>query len=151
MNIADTTISLTQVVGNAARLATKIGGPTLPIIEFIGGFVPGLAPAIKVLEIAEPILEKIAAGAPIVANGIEAGRPVFDAISKASPDLLQAFKELYALAQNHDPAVPVTNMTADDVSDEVAESFAAHIVGVDPEGWTHKETQLWWDRDKGDR
>lgn len=127
INWADTGIGITEFVGTAAGLAVKIGKPALPIIQFVAGFVPGLAPAIQVLSIAEPILEKIAAGAPIVEALIRTGKPTLDALQAAAPDMLHNFKELYAVAVNHDPARPEENMTAAEVTNEQVAAFTGSI------------------------
>jgi len=127
LNWADTGIGVTEFIGNAAGLAVKIGKPALPIIQFMAGFIPGLAPAIQVLSIAEPILEKIAAGAPIVESLIKTGKPTMDALQAAAPDLLYSFKELYAVAVNNDPSKPESNVTANQVSNEQVASFVGSI------------------------
>lgn len=127
MNWADTGIGITEFVGNAAALTVKIGKPALPIIQFVAGFVPGLAPAIQVLTVAEPILEKIAAGAPIVENLIRTGKPTIDALQLAAPDLLHSFKELYAVAVNSDPERPEVNVSPADVTNEQVAQFTGSI------------------------
>jgi hypothetical protein len=147
VNIADTAISVVDRVGAAARLITSIGKPALPFIEFAAGFIPGAAPVLKVLEVAEPIIEKIAAGAPVVEAMIKTGKPTIDAFQAAAPALLGQFKQLYAIAVNHDPARPETTMTAADVSDADAFHFAGPILFG--RQWTDDETQRWWDRAQG--
>lgn len=147
MSFVDTAVSVTTFVGNAAALAVKVGKPALPIAQFIAGFVPGLAPAIQVLSIAEPIIEKIAAGAPIAVKAIEAGRPIFDAIQTAGPKMLPALKDLYAIAVNADPARPETHLIAANVTDDQALAFAGPVLLGRP--WTKEETQRWWDRAQG--
>lgn len=117
-------IAATDFVGEAAGLALRIGGPALPIAQFAAGFIPGLLPALTVLTIALPYLQKIAAAAPLVHNGIVQAEPIAAAIRAASPDLVQTLRELFAVTLNADPAKPETGLTADDVSAEDAIFFA---------------------------
>lgn len=146
-DIADTAISVTEAVGNAARLATKIGGAALPIVQFVAGFFPGAAPLVQVLSIAAPIIERIAIGAPIAVTAINQGRPIIEAIQTAGPQLLSSLKQLYAIAVNNDPARSETNLTADDVSDAEAAAFAGPVLFG--RRWTNEETQRWYDRAQG--
>jgi hypothetical protein len=143
LNIADTGISVVDKVGAAARLVVSVGKPALPFIEFAAGFIPGAAPVLKVLEIAEPIVEKIAAGAPIVEAMIKTGKPAIDAFQAAAPDLLAQFKQLYAIAVNHDPARPETNLAGSDVATIDAIRFAGPILLG--RRWTVEEEARWFD------
>jgi len=148
MDITSTAVGVTEFIGNAAALMVRVGKPALPIAQFIAGFVPGLAPAIQVLSIAGPIIEKIAAGAPVAAKAIEAGRPIIEAIQSAGPTMLPSLKQLFAIAVNADPNRPEENATAADVSDDQAIAFAGHALFGRP--WTAEETQRWWDKAQGD-
>jgi len=118
---ADEGISITGFIGQSAALAVRLGTPAIPIIQFIAGFVPGLSPALQVLNIAEPILQKIAAGAPIVQQLIQNGKPSIDDLQMAAPSLLNDLKELYALAVNNDTAQVANISTADVTNNQVVE------------------------------
>lgn len=124
--LADTAVSITDLVGGLARF----GNSALPVAEFIAGFFPGAAPALQVIRIAAPILAKIAIAAPIVATAINKGRPIFDAMEQASPGLLPSIKELYAIAVNHDPARAETDVTATSIDDVDVLGFASSIFAM---------------------
>lgn len=127
MNIADEAINITEFVGSAAGLALKIGGPALPIIEFFAGFVPALAPAIKIINVATPILTKIVAASPVVQNIIKQGKPTIDALQAASPGLIEQLKALYAVTVNNDPARPEAAKKAEEVTDKELEGFVGSL------------------------
>lgn len=140
----DTAINVTKTVGDAARLASRIGSGALPIAEFIAGFFPGAAPVLQVLRVAQPIIERIATGAPVVASLIESGRPVIAAMEQAAPTMLPDLKHLYAIAVNADPDRPEQTMTAADVSTKQALDFAGPILLG--RRWTKEEEQRWFER-----
>lgn len=142
INLADTAISVTNLVGRAAAL----GESALPAVQFFAGFFPGAAPAVQAIAMALPIIRKISAAAPVVAKTIEAGKPIFSAIQEAGPDVLPYLRELYAIAVNSDPDRPETTMRAVDVDDQDVLKFAAVVFTP---GWTNEETQAWWDRAQG--
>lgn len=118
-------ISFTNLIGRLALAGEK----ALPVIDAVAQWVPipYVGAIVHALDIAAPYISKIAQGAPIVAKLIEAGTPAIEALQKASPDLLHNFKELYAVAVNHDPERPEENMTASDVTNEQVASFTGSI------------------------
>lgn len=132
-----------SIVGSTAGIANKV----LPWVNLVAGFFPGAASVIAALQIAAPIIEKIAVVAPIAVKAIEAGTPIFNAIDGASPDLLSHIKQLYAVFANADPSRPETGMTAADVSDQEATAFAGPVLMG--RAWTDEEQQRWWDRQDG--
>lgn len=131
------------IVGEVSSVAVKIE----PWINLVGGLFPGVTSVLAAIQIAAPIIQKIAVSAPIATQAIEAGMPVFEAIDKASPELLAHIKALYAIFTNADPTRPETNMTADDVSDVEALAFAGPVLLG--RAWTQPELERWWDVAKG--
>jgi hypothetical protein len=120
MSATDTAISITDLIGRAA----SFGEGALPVATFIAGFFPGAAPVLQAITIALPIIKKIAIAAPVVAKAIEQGRPIINAIEAAGPGMLPNLKELLAIAMNHDPSIPETNLTAANISNEDVATFA---------------------------
>lgn len=140
MSTADTAINITKLIGVAA----SFGQSALPVARFIAGWFPGAGPVLDAITIAIPIIDRIVAAKPAAEKAIEAGRPVLDALDKASPALMESLKELYAIAVNHDPVRPETNLTADDVSDGEVAAFAGPVLFG--RAWTKEEEQRWFDR-----
>ncbi len=143
--LADGAITFTDLVGRLAG----IGGKAEPVIHILAKWVPipYLAQIDAALELAAPYLEKINAAAPIIAKAIDRdGRPILDQVQAHAPALLDALKSVYAIAVNHDPARPETNLTAADVPDTVAFAYGAHIFTP---GRTNAEQQREWDRAVG--
>lgn len=136
--IADVAVNVTDLIGGIA----KFGANALPVARLVAGFFPGLGSVLAAIEIAQPIIQKITAGAPIVVDLINKGRPILDAIAEAGPGMLPNFKKLYAIAVNHDPARPETDMTAADVDDDEVAEFAQGVIFTP--GWTNAETELHW-------
>lgn len=140
--VVDTAVNVTNLIGGIAKFGTN----ALPVARFIAGFFPGLGSVLAAIEIAAPIIQKIAIAAPIIADAIDKGRPIIDAIAATGPGMLPNFKALYAIAVNHDPARPETAMTAADVSDQDAAKFAGVVFTP---GRTNEEQQQEWDRAQG--
>lgn len=138
--IANAVATGAGIVGNVAGVA----GNVLPYINLVAGFFPGAASVISAIQIAQPIIAKIAAVAPVAVKAIEAGGPIFEAIDKASPALLPHIKDLYAVFANADPTRPETAMVGSKVSDEQALAFAGPVLLGRP--WTSEETQRWFDK-----
>ena len=120
----DALIGVTDFVGETASLALRIGTPALAIGQFAAGFIPGLAPAVQIMAIAAPYLQKIATAAPLVHQGIEQSKPIVKAIEDAGPDLVETIKKLFAATLNEDPRRPEFEATSATVSTEDALSFA---------------------------
>lgn len=139
--IANTAVSITNLVGHVAAF----GEQALPVAQFLAGFFPGMAPVLQAIQVAAPILEKIAAGAPQVSNAINAGRPIIDAVITNGPAVLDPLKELYAIAVNHDPARPETAMTAQNVSDDTAVAYGGIVFTP---GCSNLDQEREWNRDK---
>lgn len=129
----DRTLSVTDALGGIAGGVLKFTSSADEVVTFLNGikfvarFVPGLSTAAAVLDVAEPILKKIAVGAPLVRKAVEAGRPVIEAIRENRAAILQPVKELVALGINSDPQAESDSVTADNISDSLAENFAASI------------------------
>lgn len=140
--IADTAVTITDIIGHVA----SFGQQALPVAQFIAGFFPGMAPVLQAISVAQPIIAKIVAGAPQVVNAINAGRPIFDAIEQNGPAALGPLKELYAIAVNHDPERPETDMVAEEVTNSQAIAFGGIVFTP---GRTNAEQQREWDRAQG--
>lgn len=140
--IADSAVSVTEIVGRVA----SFGNQALPVAMFLAGFFPGMAPVLQAIQIAAPIIAKIAATAPQVSAAINASRPIIDAVTASAPDVLPHLKAIYAIAVNHDPARPETNLTAPDVPDDIALAYGAVVFAP---GRTNNEQQREWDRAQG--
>lgn len=99
---------------------------------------PPAAPFIGFLQRIEPYAE---AAVPLIKAAISEGPAAFTAAKQAAPELFN---------QIHDLAAALKKQIGDTtpVNDKQLANLAAHVVGVDPPGWTHEETQRWWDRDK---
>lgn len=129
--LAQQAIGITDLVGNIAIEAARTGNTAREVTNFLSGvkliarFIPGLSSAVAVLDIAQPIIEKIAAGAPILHRVIEQG----DALAATAQrvGLIDNVKQLYAIAVNADPARPETSLKAADVSDETAAGYLGSI------------------------
>ena len=135
MSSEQAALSIEQLIVTAAKLAADIGPIAIPIIQFAAGFFPGAAPVVQIITAALPYLTKITQYAPAVQNAIQAGSPVFDAFDKAQPELLDAFKNLFAMAKGTTP---------DQVSDADAWTFASMpLIG---RRWTPEESQVVADR-----
>lgn len=123
--LAQGAINVTDLIGKLAGLGAK----ALPAARIFFDFVPvpWAGAVVDALTIAAPYLNGVATAAPIIDQAITDGVPVIDALRAQGPKLLLDFKALYAVAVNHDPARPETLMTAADVTDEQAGSFAGSI------------------------
>lgn len=86
----------------------------------------------------------IVAFAPLLGDLLVAGPAAFATFKKQAPEADQHLQELAdalkknAEGENAPPATPP----------QVA-AVAAHVIGVDPPGWTDAETQRWWDNATG--
>ncbi len=131
MTGAQKAIGITDLIGRIASEAARAGGTAREVTTFLSGakliarFVPGLSTAIAVLDVAQPIIEKIATAAPIVSRAIEHGASLVG--SEPGQALIGDAKKLYALAVNADPERSETDMKAEDVSDDVATEYVASI------------------------
>ena len=97
---------------------------------------PAAGPAIAIAMKLEPYAE---AAFPLIKAAISEGPAAFAAAKLQAPDF---FSELGNFA------AALKGGTLDDVTvtDGEIANLAAHVVGVDPPGWSHEETQRWWDR-----
>jgi len=80
------------------------------------------------------------AALPVVVKAIEQGPEAYAAAKAAAPELFAAVADFATAAK---AAATGSDQPATD--HEVA-TFSAHIAGIDPPGWTHEDTQRWWDR-----
>lgn len=149
--IADGAGSVVDIVGRVA----SIGKEGLPILRLVADWspipIPFLSPIVSALEIGLPYVEKISAAAPIIHKAIDAGVPIAQAVQQHGPDLLEAFRNLYAIATNADPLV-AKKITPTQVTDEQALGFAAQSYAFSGKAlfggrrWTDDEYRLWWGR-----
>lgn len=128
---AQKAIGITDLIGSIATEAARAGSTAREVSTFLSGvkliarFIPGLSTAVAILDVAQPIIEKIAAAAPIISRAISQGDQLVAAAH--SGGLLDSAKQLYAIAVNADPDRPETNMTAAKVDDAVALDFVGSI------------------------
>lgn len=145
MPLADRAISVTGLIGSVA----SFGESALPFAEaaapFLGHYGIALLAGIKV---AQPIIHQIATMAPSVQTTIESGRPILDAIEAHGPEVMVNIKKLYAIAVNHDPDMPQTDMAASEVGDREALEFAGPVLFG--RRWTAAEEARWFDQATGD-
>lgn len=140
---ADLTKDIT-VVGAVANGIDKV----MPWLMLAGGFIPGADSVLAVLQIAGPIIKRIAAVAPIAVDAINAGAPVVAAIDKAGPSILTDLKDMLAIITNAGSGNATgTVVTGADISDAQAYAFAGPmLLGRQ---WTDEEMQRSWDRADG--
>ena len=125
--IAQRAITITDFIGNVAGVAAQVGSTAGEVSTFLLGvklvasFIPGLSAVVGVLDVAEPILQKVAEAAPIVHRAIEQGDTVLAAANTSG--LIDSAKQLYALAVNADPARPETDLKPEEVTATQAVSF----------------------------
>jgi hypothetical protein len=150
--LADGAVTVTDIIGRVAAVGDKV----LPALQLIAPFIPipYASNIIAALTIAQPWIDKIAAGTPVIEKAIQDGMPVIDALQARLPSLIGDFKQVYAIAANADPLHPATDMTAADVSDEQAVAFATESYkfagkALFGQRWTDEEYQRAWDRAQG--
>lgn len=135
----DAAIGIT-VVGKVASGIDHV----LPWLMLAGGLVPGADTVLAALQIARPVLERIAAVAPVAVAAINDGEPIIAAIDRAGPQVLADLKDMLAIVTSAKIGVRITR---DDVSDADAYAFAGPLMLG--RVWTDAETQGWWDRASG--
>lgn len=141
---------LTRRVANGIEVLATIGRiekNVMPYATFIAGFFPGAASVLSAIAIAQPYIDKLVTAAPAVEAAVVAGAPILQAIHDSGPSVLQHVKQVFAIFANADPARPETGLTADDVSDADAVTFAGPLLLGRP--WTDAETQRYWDKATG--
>jgi hypothetical protein len=104
-------------------------------LDLVSIAFPAAGPFIGIFQKCEPFLQ---AGLPILVDAIKEGPAAFSAAKVAAPDLFAHLASLTSMIKSGNAGGAVTD-------DEVAH-VVAHIAGIDPPGWTHEETQAWWDR-----
>lgn len=118
------------------------------VLGFLGSVAavayPPAVPFIAFAQRIEPIAE---AGLPLLRDAIAGGPAAFAAFRAKAPDLYEHLKEL-AVAIKTGSGSRKYGDGAVQPSDSEMAVLGAHIVGIDPPGWTHGATVLWWDRDK---
>ena len=127
---AQKAIGLTDLIGSIATEAVRAGNTAQEVATFLSGvkliarFVPGLSTAVAILDVAQPIIQKIAAAAPVVSKAIAQGDQLVAAAQ--SGGLLDSAKQLYALAVNKDPERPEVSLSPAQVSNAVALDLSRH-------------------------
>lgn len=125
VDLTDRAINVTEVIGRLAGLGEK----ALPAARIFFDFVPvpwGGA-VVDALTVALPYLHGVSVAAPAIETLIKDGRPILEALQATAPSLVPDLKAIFAIAVNHDPNRPETNLTADDVSDDQIEAFSGSI------------------------
>jgi hypothetical protein len=125
---------LSTLISGVGSIASIVYPPAAPVI----GFIQEAAPFI---EKALPYAEK---AVPIIQEAIKDGPAAFAAAKAAAPEFMAQMSSLAANVKK-----TITG-SSEPVTDAELAAVTAHVVGVDPPGWTHEETLRWWDRAVGD-
>ena|SRR3990167_4803550 len=118
--------TLSTIVSGVGSIVSLIYPPAAPIIGFIKKIEPYAEQAI-----------------PIIRAAIKEGPDAFAAAKHAAPEFFAQLNDLGATLKK------LSGVDSTVMSENETATIAAHIVGVDPPGWTHEETQRWWDRAQG--
>lgn len=114
------------------------------ILGFLGPIAAAVyPPAVPFITFAQRIEPFAEAGMPLLRDAIKAGPEAFVAFKSAAPDFAAHLRDLASAIKFG------TNAQSVEVSDQELANLGAHIAGVDPPGWTHEETQRWWDTAQG--
>lgn len=109
----DTAANLTNLLGDAAKLALNVGSIAIPIIEFVVPWIPVLGPFASDLEIALPIIQKIATYAPEVSTIMKQNKSMIEAVTEIGEAVLNPLSALFAHAQGIDASeVDLASVTA---------------------------------------
>lgn len=101
---------------------------------------PPAAPFVAIAMKVEPYIEQ---ALPIIEDAIKEGPAAFAAAKQAAPEL---FAGLTRMAST----LKVMQGSNSFVTDSELANLTAHVAGIDPPGWTHEDTQRWWERAQGD-
>jgi len=77
----DAAASTTKLVGELATAAASAGPIVITVFELLAPWIPGLGPILTDIQIAIPIIQKIAQYAPAVQQGLQNGKPTIEAIA----------------------------------------------------------------------
>ena len=133
--VADTAGNLAKFTGDAAKLALTIGNIALPIIEFVLPWIPGVGPLAADIEIALPIIQKVATYAPQVQTAIQQGVPMIEAIGGIGDALLLPLKQLLSQANN----VSIDGITLADIETFIGGTFKQSY--FTPQDWRFDRAQ----------
>lgn len=109
-------------------------------LDLVAIAYPPAATAIGIAKTLAPYLE---ASLPLVRSAVQEGPAAFAAAKKAAPELFRHMGEFASALKGGTPGAPVH------VTDHELANLTAHVAGIDPPGWTHAETQAWWNRASG--
>lgn len=143
-------MSAQTIAADIAKGVTVVGAvandidDVLPWLMLAAGFIPGADTVLAALQIASPIIRKIAAAAPLAADAINAGIPVAVAIDKASPSILADLKDMLAIFMTHKSGMTIS---AADITDAQAYAYAGPVIMG--RQWTDAEMQTFWDKADG--
>jgi len=114
------------------------------ILSFVGPIAsiayPPAAPFIAFIQKAEPYAET---AIPLLQDAVKGGPEAFSAFKEAAPEFTQHLRDFASFLKTG------SGGELAGVSDHELATLGAHIAGVDPPGWTHDETQRWWDQAQG--
>lgn len=154
MDVAKIAATGSSVVNVIGRLAV-LGGDVLPVLRIVADWspipIPFLSPVVSALELAQPWIVKIAAGAPIVEKAIEQGTPIAIALQEHGPAVFESFRQLFAIAVNADPKRTGPALTVADVDDAAVAEFATQSYrfagkALFGQRWTDEQYELAWAR-----
>lgn len=99
---------------------------------------PEAAPVISIIRRFAPLTDDAVA---VLRSAATEGPDAFAAAKAKAPTLFSDIETLLG-------KIKLASGNADPITDHDVVVAAAHIVGVDPPGWTHDETVRWWDRNR---
>lgn len=108
-------------------------------LDAISVVYPPAAPFVAIARKIEPYVEQYL---PLVRAAISEGPAAYEAAKSAAPEFFTTLSQLAS-------SLKVLQGGSGLVNEAELAVLAAHVVGVDPPGWTHEETQRWWDRAQG--
>ena len=134
-------VNIAEDIETGATVIGKVAGgieTVLPWLMLAGGFIPGLDSVISAIEIASPIIKRVATAAPLVVQALADGMPIAQAIDNSGPTVIDDIRQLFAWKNNTD---------VNSVSDEQTYQFAGPIILG--RQWTDAEMQRGWDKATG--
>lgn len=139
-----TAVTIARQIEAFAKIAGEVAGAAdsiAPYAMIVAGLFPGAASVLAGLQVAEPIIKKIAQIAPAAVQAIETGMPILAAFDK-TPELMPELKNLYSVLSAADPTVPT--MAPSEITDRQAVILAGPLlIGRQ---WTSDELERWWDK-----
>lgn len=144
--IAGGGIKIADVVAEIASIGVKAGDSQVAswVARTMARIIPGGGVILSAIELALPIIDQIAKGAPQMSAAIKEGMPVAAAIDQVAPNVMQHIRALAAIAINHDPERAEAALAPQQVSDSDVRRIGAWALIGRP--MTQAEENAWMDR-----